>query len=143
MLEEMQVEVITMLNSISKDKLLSVCDFLHVAEPEKIVSKSCMSLISYVLQHLEDITELEDGGMSELLRLRDQIIELNTVTESETAGQSEITERDKLQRELDEIKSAMKQKLSLIQQLEEVNTKQSIVQPQLQIAAQPQQSVNA
>ncbi len=100
-LKEMQVEVITMLNSLTKDKFLSVFEFLHVAEPEKIVSKSCMSLISHVLQHLEDITELEDGGMSELLRLRDQIIELNIFTESETTAHSETTEtteKDKLQR---------------------------------------------
>ncbi len=81
MLEEMQVEVITMLNSLCKDKILSVCEFLHVAEPEKILSKSRMSLISHVLQHLEDITELEDGSMLELLRLRDRIIEFNIVTE--------------------------------------------------------------
>ncbi len=143
MLEEMQVEVITMLNSLSKDKLLSVCEFLHVAEPEKIVSKSRMSLISHVLQHLEDITVLEDGGMSEPLRLRDQIIELNIVTESETTAQSETTENDKLQRELEELKRAMKQKLSEIQQAEELSTKQSSVQPQPPIAALPQHSENA
>ncbi len=143
MLEEMQVEVIAMLNSLCKDKLLSVCEFLHVAEPEKIVSKSRMSLISHVLQHLEDITELEDGGMSELLRLRDQIIEFNIVTENETTAQSETTEKDKLQKELEELKRAMKQKLSEIQQAEEVSTKQSSVQPQPPTAALPQHSENA
>jgi len=51
-------------------------------------------------------------------------------------------EKDRLQREVDELKSAMKQKLSEIEQLEEVDTKSNIVQPQLQITAHPQPLVN-
>lgn len=55
---------------------------------EKDPSKSHMSLISHILQHLEeDITELEDGGMSVLLSVRDKIIELSTVTENESTEQ--------------------------------------------------------
>ncbi|KAL1267690.1 hypothetical protein QQF64_033053 [Cirrhinus molitorella] len=60
-LEEMQLEVIAMLNSLSRDKLLSVCEFLNLADREKVLTKSRMSLISHILQHLEDVTELEDG----------------------------------------------------------------------------------
>lgn len=64
-LEQMQVEVIGILNTLSKDKLLSVCEFLNIADQENVSSKSCMSQISHILQHLEeDITELEDSGMS-------------------------------------------------------------------------------
>lgn len=52
-----------MLKPLSRDKLLSVCEFLNMADPEKLSSKSCMSLIYHISQHLEeDITELEDGG---------------------------------------------------------------------------------
>lgn len=142
-LEEMQVEVIAMLNPLSREKLLSVCEFLKIAEQENIPSKSRMSLISHILKHLEEgMAELEDGGMSVLLSLRDKIIEVNTATENDTVGPSEVTEKDRLQRELDELKSAIKQKLSEIQQLEEVNTKLSSAQSQLQIAAHPQQLVN-
>lgn len=136
MLEEMQVEVIGMLNPLSKDKLLSVCEFLKISDQENVPSKSRMSLISYILQHLEEgIAELEDDGMSVLLSLRDKIIELSTVTENESTAQSKFTEKDRLQKELDELKSAMKQKLSEMQQLDEISTKQSIVQPQPQIVA--------
>lgn len=142
-LEEMQVEVIGMLNPLSKDKLLSVCEFLNIPDQEKVPSKSCMSLISHILQHLEeDITELEDGGMSVLLSVRDKIIELSTVTENESTEQSKLAEKDRLQKELDELKCTMKQKLSEIQQLDELSTKQSSVQPQPQTAAHPQPFVN-
>lgn len=63
-LEEMQVEVIGMLNPLSKDKLLSVWEFLKISDQENVPSKSCMSLISHILKHFErDIAELEDDGM--------------------------------------------------------------------------------
>lgn len=45
-------------------------------------------------------------------------------------------------KELDELKCAMKQKLSEIQQLDKLSTKKSSVQPQPQITAHPQPFVN-
>lgn len=80
--------------------------------------------------------------MSVLLSMRDKIIELSTVNENETTEPIKLIEKDRLQKEIDELKSAMKQKLSEIQQLDELSTKQSSVQPQPQIATHPQSLVN-
>lgn len=143
-LDDLQAEVMTLLNHLQKDELFKVCDFLCIAH-ENIASKSRMYLISYIIQHLqrEEVLELEDGGMAELLGLRDKIEELRCVTETQITEPHEITEKDKLQRELDNLKSAMERKLSEIQQLEEINTNQIIAQPQLPGAGHSQCSVNA
>lgn len=92
-LEELQEEVVGELHTLTKDNLLRVCDFLNISGEQKInvEGKSRISLMTHIMKHLErdEVTELEDGGMAELLLLKDKITDLGasaTNGEAQTLG---------------------------------------------------------
>ena len=72
-LEELQEEVVGELYTLTKDNLQDLCDFLKISGTIK--GKSCLSLVTHILNHMEsdEITELEDDGMSEWLILKDKV----------------------------------------------------------------------
>lgn len=79
---ELQEEVVGALHTLRRDNLLIVCDFLNISGERRIdvERKSRISLVTHVMKYLdrEEMLELEDGGMSELLLLKDKVTELAT-----------------------------------------------------------------
>lgn len=75
-LEELQEEVAAELHKLTRDNLLKVCDFLDISGEQRadVKGKSRISLVTHVMKYLEreEVTELEDGGMSEWLLLKAQ-----------------------------------------------------------------------
>lgn len=76
-LEELQEEVVGELHTLTKDKLLEICDFLDISGEQRrdVQDKSRISLMTHIMRFLEreEAAELEDGGMSELLLLKDKM----------------------------------------------------------------------
>lgn len=76
-LEELQEEVVGELHTLTKDKLLEICDFLDISGEQRrdVQDKSRISLMTHIMMFLEreEVAELEDGGMSELLLLKDKM----------------------------------------------------------------------
>lgn len=112
-LEDLRLEVIGALYSLSRKNLVKLCDFLHI---EHDIDKSRSFVISVLVRHLEreGLEELEDEGMSELLCVEDKICELQqggeNISEQQTAQvvQSvtvdsvvQVIEQEKLQKEID------------------------------------------
>ena len=135
-----------MLYNLTKDNLIKVSDFLGISGVQRanIKGKFRMSLITHIIKHLEreEAAELEDAGMSELLELKDRITELTAITENVAIDSDQ--ERQKVQKELEELQKAVKQKEAEVQQLATAATQNN--QPQSpaasnstpQITAQPQ-----
>lgn len=91
-LEDLKLGVGGALYTLTRDALVEVCDFLAIAGPgfENVSGKSRSSLISYITRHLEreELSELEDEGMSELLSLKDKIIDLQHSTQNRVPEQA-------------------------------------------------------
>ena len=79
-LEELQEVEVGELHTLTKDKLLEICDFLDISGEQRrhFQDKSQKSLMTHIMMFLEreEVAELEDGGMSELLLLKDEITEM-------------------------------------------------------------------
>lgn len=79
-LEDLKLEVIGTLYTLSSDHLIAVCDFLKISgtEHENVLDKGRSFLISHIVKHVErdEVNELEDQGMSFLLNLKDKIAEI-------------------------------------------------------------------
>lgn len=117
-LEDLRLEVIGALYSLSRENLVKLCDFLLIEH----IDKSRSFVISVLVRHLEreGLEELEDEGMSELLCVRDKICELQqggeNISEQQTAQvvQSvtvdsvvQVIEQEKLQKEIDTLQLAL------------------------------------
>ncbi|CAI5644958.1 unnamed protein product [Oreochromis niloticus] len=83
--EELREEVVREMHTLSKDQLVSICEFLGIAEKIDVSGKTRLSLLTHIQIHIEreGITELEDEGMSELFN--DKIAEVmkETIVETE------------------------------------------------------------
>ncbi|KAL7849937.1 hypothetical protein SRHO_G00192860 [Serrasalmus rhombeus] len=141
-IETLQTEIAGGLSAMTKDSLLKITDYLKISGHERsdVIGKSRISLISHIFKHIEreSVEELEDGGMSELLALKDKISEMTAGVGEEIVGQSAMSE--KLQRELDELRTVMRQKQAETEQLFLIGTDTDIL-PQSQAVAphvQPQ-----
>ena len=105
-LEDLKLEVCRALYTLTRDDLIEVCDFLAIAgiRFEKVSGKSRSSLILHIISYLEreELSESEDGGMAELLMLKDKIVELQQAAESNAAVQvtSESKQTDVAQEEV-------------------------------------------
>ncbi|KAL3999231.1 homeobox protein HoxA/B/C/D4 [Sarotherodon galilaeus] len=82
--EELREEVVREMHTLSKDQLVSM--FLGIADKIDVSRKTRLSLLTHIQIHIEreDITVLEDEGMSELLLLNDKIGEVMKETNVET-----------------------------------------------------------
>ncbi len=87
-LDDLKLEVIGTLYSLSRENLVKLCDFLNIGESENVINNSRLFVISALVRHFEreGLKELEDEGMSELLCVRDKICELQQGSEY-TSGQ--------------------------------------------------------
>lgn len=76
-LEKLQLEIKGALYSLTVGQLIRVCTALQISGPEEknVAGKSRGQLISHIIKHLEreELTDLEDEGMSELLNVQDII----------------------------------------------------------------------
>lgn len=123
-LEDLKLEVGGALYTLTRDALVEICDFLTIAGPkfEKVSGKNRSFLISYITNHLEreELDELEDQGMSELLGLKDKIIELqhspqNTAPEQAASDvkQTEVVQEQVVQPSEEEL---LKKEIERLQQ---------------------------
>lgn len=91
--EELREEVVREMHTLSKDQLVSICEFLGIAEKIDVSRKTRLSLLTHIQIHIEreGITVLEDEGMSELLLLNDKIAEVmkETIVETEPNANEE------------------------------------------------------
>lgn len=119
-LEEVQEEVATELHKLTRDNLLDICDFLDISGAQRadVKGKSRISLMTHVMKYLEreEVAELEDGGMSTWLLLRDKITDLTTDTDSSTAQIEENVESTEAQGDMEEQRPAKQNKDVEIQQ---------------------------
>ncbi len=139
-LEDLKLEVIGTLYSLSRENLVKLCDFLNIGESENVINKSRSFVISALVRHFEreGLKELEDEGMSELLCVRDKICELQQGSEY-TSGQQtaqvvqqvtvdsivQATEQENIQKEIDKLQLAL-QKLIEQKQNTVTSTQQSV-----------------
>ncbi|MEQ2293354.1 hypothetical protein AMECASPLE_032486 [Ameca splendens] len=84
-IEDLQLEVIQALCTLSKDDLVDFCNGVDIAgcEFERVQNKSQVMLIMMISSHLQrqELGELEDQGTSQLLYIRDIIQEYPNVRE--------------------------------------------------------------
>ncbi len=121
-LDDLKLEVIGTLYSLSRENLVKLCDFLNTGESENVINNSRSFVISALVRHFEreGLKELEDEGMSELLCVRDKICELQQGSEY-TSGQQtaqvvqqvnvdsivQATEQENIQKEIDKLQLAL------------------------------------
>ncbi|KAK0156236.1 hypothetical protein N1851_000489 [Merluccius polli] len=121
-LEELKLEVGGALYTLTRDALIEVCDSLLIAglNLEKVTGKRRPFLISHITSHLEraELNELEDQGTSELLILKDQIVELQqtaqkiaqekaTANAKQTDLVQETSEEQRLLKEIETLQLAL------------------------------------
>lgn len=124
-LEKVQLEVKGALYELNIEQLLNLCNALQVIElgKEQIKDKSRSQLITLVSNYVDkvELAELEDGGMSHLLNMKD-LIENATMPELEPAEEDK--EKEGLQKEVNALRDTLKAKEEAIHQL--VNKKLSL-----------------
>ncbi len=139
-LDDLKLEVIGTLYSLSRENLVKLCDFLNIGESENVINNSRSFVISALVRHFEreGLKELEDEGMSELLCVRDKICEPQQGSEY-TSGQQtaqvvqqvnvdsivQATEQENIQKEIDKLQLAL-QKLIEQKQNTVTSTQQSV-----------------
>lgn len=76
-LEDLRLEVVGLLYTLSSEQLKGVCEFLEIPQ-KNIVGRSRSFVIGQIIQQIdqEEISELEDQGMSLFLSLKDKIAEV-------------------------------------------------------------------
>lgn len=127
--ENLQFEIKAALLQLTPDQLMQISDFLEIAGTNRgnIIGKTRNALVSLIIQYVErdELSELEDEGMSELLSIVDMIKTLQEASKSNTSGKVN-EEQEKLKRELQVLKPMVQQKETEMQ--EQVNrTIKSIV----------------
>lgn len=127
MLEDLKLEVVGTLYTLSSDQLTAVCDFLDIVgtEHENILGKSRSFLISHIVKYIErdEVQELEDQGMSFLLNLKDKIVEIQLPLETQPAIQNsvepkqlvQVSEQERLQKQIDALQLALQLSLQQTQ----------------------------
>lgn len=76
-MEKLQLEIKGVLYRLTVGQLIRVCTALQISGPgnKNVASKSRSQLIFHIIKHLEreELTDLEDEGMSELLNFQEII----------------------------------------------------------------------
>ncbi len=162
-LDDLKLEVIGTLYSLSRENLVKLCDFLNIGESKNVINNSRSFVISALVRHFEreGLKELEDEGMSELLCVRDKICELQQGSEY-TSGQQtaqvvqqvnvdsivQATEQENIQKEIDKLQLAL-QKIIEQKQNTVTSTQQSVsatphtnTQPSYDTQQNSQQNIN-
>lgn len=78
-LQSLQEEIGEKLCTLSREKLIELCSFLHITSVKDVTR---LSLIKYISSHLlrSELEELEDSGMAELLCIHEKISDLTVAT---------------------------------------------------------------
>lgn len=130
-----------MLHTLTRDNLLGICDFLSISGEQRagVKGKSRISLVTHILKYLdrEELTELEDDGMSELLLLKDKVADMIHSISSETAQTEYDAETSWTERETDALRATNKQQeLGIKQTTVSATVNDSLHQPQNSVAPQ-------
>ena len=125
-IEDLKLEVIGTLYTLTREALLEICSGLDIKELRQLdVSKQTRSFfIAHIGQYLnrDEVHELEDEGMTELLMLKDKISELQESAQANIPNQtgsgeaqteiqeqaSQVSEEQRLKRELEAVTLALK-----------------------------------
>lgn len=125
---------------MSRENLVTLCNFLNIADSENVSNISRSVVISVLVRHLEreGLKELEDEGMSEMLCVKEKICELQQGSKYTSEQQTvqvvqqrtvdpvvQATEQEKLQKEIDMLQLAL-QKLIEQKQTSVVSAQQSV-----------------
>lgn len=117
--ENLQFEVKAALFQLTTDQLMQISDFLEISGTNRgnIVGKTRNALVSLIIQYVErdELSELEDEGMSELLSLMDMIKTLQEASKNNTP-EKDNEEQEKLKRELQQLKLMVQQKETEMQE---------------------------
>lgn len=91
--EELLEEVVCVMHTLSKDHLVSIREFLSMIEKIDVSRKTRLSLLTCIMNYLEreEIGELEDGGMTELLLLKDKVTEITKSTKNEPGQKDKLS----------------------------------------------------
>ena len=127
----MRFEVKGALFQLNKDELMQICDFLEMSglNREEMIGKTPNALVSNIIQYIErdEISELEDQGMSGLLVLMDMIKTVQDASKSYTSeGAQDNEEREKLKEELEQLKLMVQQKETEMQERAYTNTNRTV-----------------
>lgn len=118
-IENQQFEIKATLFQFTTDQLMEISDFLDIAgtNRENVVGKTRNALVSLIIQHVErdELSELEDEGMSEMLSLMDKITTLQEANKN-TMAEKDYEEREKLKRQLQQLKLMVQQKETEMQE---------------------------
>jgi len=78
MLEQLQEQIVREVHTLAKDHLVTICEYLGIADEIKASTRTRLSLLTHIQMHIgrDEMEELEDQGMSELLLLNDEIAEI-------------------------------------------------------------------
>lgn len=114
-IENLKFEIKGALFQLTSDQLMQISDCLEISgtNQENIAGKTRNALVSHIIAHVErnELTELEDEGMSELLSLLDTIRTLQEINRNDKSEQAkENDEQEKLKRELEQLKLMVQQK---------------------------------
>lgn len=114
-LEKLQLEIKGALYSLTVGQLIRVCTALQISGPEEknVAGKSRGQLISHIIKHLEreELTDLEDEGMSELLNVQDIIDKIQDEVPNQT------DEQEKIQKEVEALRLSLEEKENAMRDL--------------------------
>lgn len=127
----MRFEVKEALFQLTTDELMQISDFLEISgtNREKITGKTRNALVSHIIQYIEndELSELEDEGMSDLLSLIDMIKTLQEASKNDTSAKTKDNEeQEKLKKELEQLKLMVQQKETEMQERANRNTKSAV-----------------
>ncbi|KAL6485752.1 hypothetical protein MHYP_G00051440 [Metynnis hypsauchen] len=123
-LKEVQEEIAEIMCTLSREKLILLSSLLSIPS-EDLPSHTRLSLISLVSNHLvrEELGELEDGGMAELRSIRERLNELvDAPVVNQAEGESENSEKEKLEKEISALQWSLIQKQNEIADLSSPNS---------------------
>lgn len=133
-LEELQEEVVGELHTLTKDKLLEICDFLEISGEQRrdVKDKSRIALMTRIMMFLEreEVAELEDGGMSELLLLRDEMTEMISGIDNKTGQIDHDIEPAGTHHRIEELRTVTPQQGVGTEQIIAAKASDSLRQPQ-------------
>lgn len=109
-LEKLQLKIKGALYQLTSGQLTEICNTLQISGPEErcVTGKNRSQLVSHIIKHLEqeELTDLEDEGMSVLLNVQDIIDTL----QNEIPNQSD--EQEKMQKEVEALRLSLEEKES-------------------------------
>lgn len=114
-LEKLQLEIKGTLYKLTVEQLIKVCNALQISGPgkEHVSGKTRSQLVSHVIKYLEreELTSLEDEGMSDLLNVQDIIEKIQTAQEPSTEDeQNQGEEQETLQKEVETLRLSLQEK---------------------------------